>query len=616
MLKKLLCAVAILCSSVTLAAPVKPLQILPHIIVPGGEFRVLVGRSCDGISGLNTRVWIGSRAVPFVGCEPAVSEGKGWLVLAPPLRGKQRDYAYAEGWQALTVTSELNDFTGTGSVITTGNPRNVQVIPFIDNLVASRQFNIVETNETYLSRISREIRSDQVDRILDGSAELKFIPKRFAYEKESRDSETAPLKIEGEETAFRAPAYVTRTGSIADTPVGLPDVCGMGKVLYQLDKFKSMNQLRAAGLSIEAAAYLYGTTGGLIGPATLGQPADTVLPGSGFRDPEERNRVSYDSVGLIDVLTRRSDIPSLSKVEVLILDSAASTGGQITDKREPKLIPIGSTSIYSVGHGSMIYQLIAGRDRGILKSRNSVKVIEVCGSVDCAADKVIQELCLAAQRAKSGAQIVVNVSFSSAFENLLLKRAIEAAVRSGVAVVTGYGNDDHCDNRNLTDVDYCNGYPADFSPDLKRTGQVGFYSVGAIEPHNNPVETGASGQVMFNGKVDRRDFQRGMESKMNQGRFAVFRETATLAEPDIYAPGQFWMKPIVNYSGRNLHNGMSVYAGTSFSAPLVTAIVAIWKEKCGQGKAWPQVREISRVISGMNLADASKCRWQDRKPTR
>lgn len=222
-------------------------------------------------------------------------------------------------------------------------------------------------------------------------------------------------------------------------------------------------------------------------------------------------------------------------------------------------------------HGKIIYEII--KSIGNLDSEEIIG-LNVCESKngDCDIRLIIDGICQAAYEAHFRYRdVLVNLSFTSNLGGSDLFNVIKFAMNRGVTFIVSNGNRDRC--KEYRGLQYCNQYPADWSHEFSYLGLDGqIISVGSVEPTDNTL-----------------DYNQFSSFDRRMGKYANANLYAT-----IYFPGEY-------YAAFN-ENTKIKRSGTSFSAPYVTGVLALWQNLGNGSRQLPcRLGRASPILGIMSL---------------
>lgn len=623
-------AACALCFSAGSALPVG--QVLPAQASPGALVDVQVTTAnyrCAG-DGQPSQlvVRIGSVRATDVRCATARQEGiseRRVLTFTVPKTA-------APGPQSLTVLEASEPPPGQrGEVNFEVLPPQVEYLvvkkgfepPQLDFTEVLRNF---DPNTILLSDVLRKNYSPLLDK-LRRSVPANFslpripLPRRASVQKTAGINYIPPIPLNFQQNSTSARAdpplaeevrYNTET-FISPTLGYQNEICG--RTLYGLKK-KNIQELRPIlGLLLQAQAERRKVSEDyvLIAPDTVGRPPGTTVQSSG-QFATEAERLKDTETGLKSIRAFLADGEKIKrnpgaygdaaygdfgwggKAHVFVIDTLSESGEDAAGLSE---VEISGQNLVTRGHGEWIKYLITDESRGIAP-RAEISELNACGPESCKLYEVIDALCQAGrlsadERKKAeGKRVIVNASFATPYNNILLKAAIRDAVHAGVAVVTAFGNNDRCPANNeqedfYTLSDYCNAYPADWIQELDGRSTIGaLYSVGASQQGNEQVQ----------------NFQRGQESYGDGGNRKI-RPRATLTQPSTLAPSFFWFRDPQEltpaeksrYPDAVRQGNVRPYKGTSFSAPLLVGALALWSslENNKNCEKWPSLTDMLKL---------------------
>lgn len=244
-------------------------------------------------------------------------------------------------------------------------------------------------------------------------------------------------------------------------------------------------------------------------------------------------------------------------VKVFVIDTAYKTpSGKIDD-------PFNKDGV--AGHGKWIGKIIRAI-AGIPES--NIFYIPACynSSGSCDMPLIIQGLCSAADEARQGTKVLVNLSLGAGVGGNFLQDALIFALRSGVTIITSFGNKDQygiCASVTkfvALSGDACHQFPAEWvdtltensMPDVK--GRL--ISVAGVRPYVNSWDISGDNRIQFT-ISNAENAKKIGETLLQSGALSAVNA------PTIYAPSLYSI------------DGVKV-SGNSFSTPLVTASIAKW----------------------------------------
>ena len=519
---------ALLVSAAHAAIPIQ--DVYPTQVAPGGLLQVSVApqenMSCLA-TGTPLRIWIGSHAYP-VSCE---AQAKIWFLVMTLPNDQEVASLPQEGPQGLLVLSAGARPAGPVKA----SNRRVEILPRVRNVLSIR---LPAPDDKYSPQRPAEL----FDPPLNRTDSRRLNAAREAVKQSLRDSSEL-------------------TQSVGNLPGSASDgICGRQLFTIALPGNDLQNNV---GLLIEQAERRYPSSGIVIAPDTGKQPpAD---PTHWSQLPKATiNRYGWTSIRLATPLppAQTQTVPTVFLIDTYNpqLTPPDTYAGTRTFNNAP--LPF-------TGHGIHVNELITL----VSHPSNPVNMIyrQVCSADGtCRIADILSGLCEAAEASQSE-RVIVNLSVATPYDHPLLKAAVQAAVKKGAAVVTAYGNNDRCSDREGGPLNFCNAYPADWSGDVPS-----LYAVGASQQQNSTPQT----------------FQRGQARWTRTGSVAqlVQPPMQVATTPSLMAPGFFYL-PMVDMRGTPTPDATPFW-GTSFATPLVTGALVRWAQRCPE--RWPRAQELRR----------------------
>ncbi|WP_295815372.1 S8 family serine peptidase [uncultured Deinococcus sp.] len=339
---------------------------------------------------------------------------------------------------------------------------------------------------------------------------------------------------------------------------------------------KDYGEVSFGSLAISDAEVLLRIDGAFtVDPTGYGVPSAAVPErGEGIPPADARpvrNRLNLLETGVFKeemlpepTLSRNNHANSGRGVKVFVIDTAGrDQQAVLRDEFEHK--PYLGSPEKSRGHGSVIGELISGSERvSGLAPGADVTYVQACTGTKCDARKVITALCDAVRQAKQESPVIVNLSLNMPYRSTTLYRVLREFTEAGGILVAAHGNRDRCESPVSvgTFKDYCNAYPADWTGTVRPGGQ------------RPPLLYGRP-FTMLDGLYSAGGWRSVGQKPLSVA--AYNREVAETSSDDVYiptsasryVPGEFFLK---DRDG----DAMMAYLGTSFAAPVLTALIANW----------------------------------------
>lgn len=519
---------ALLVSAAHAAIPIQ--DVYPTQVAPGGLLQVSVApqenMSCLA-TGTPLRIWIGSHAYP-VSCE---AQANLWFLVMTLPNDQGISSLPQEGPQGLLVLPA----GARPTVPVEASNRRVQILPRVRNVLSIR---LSGQGDKYSPQWPAEL----FDPPLDRTDSRRLNAAREAVKEILRD-------------------YSELTQSRGSLPGSGDDgICGRELFTTTLPEDELQNNV---GLLIEQAEQRYPSSGIVIAPDTGKQPP---------ADPTYWSQLPKATINHYGWTSIRLDTPlppaqNRAVPTVFLIDT-------YNPQRMPPDTYAGTRTFNNdplpfTGHGTHVNELIT-LVAPALKPTN-MRYRQVCSADGtCQIADILTGLCESAEASQSG-RVIVNLSVATPYDHPLLKAAVMAAVQAGAAVVTAYGNNDRCSDREGGPLNFCNAYPADWSGDVPS-----LYAVGASQQQNSTPQT----------------FQRGQARWTRTGSVAqlVQPPMQVATTPSLMAPGFFYL-PMVDMRGTPTPDATPFW-GTSFATPLVTGALVRWAQRCPE--RWPRFQELRR----------------------
>lgn len=299
-------------------------------------------------------------------------------------------------------------------------------------------------------------------------------------------------------------------------------------------------------------------------------------------DKKQWNRVILSTIGLNDKFYEQFRIKNFDKYPVFILDTSQASLDNYTANGRVIFHNSGPVNYKVINHGYPMGQIINMVSQSRIKAEN----INVCNERNCSVMKIVEAICSISNLAEENeSSPVINLSMGSLDESVILRDSILDGLSSNVSFVVSSGNSDSCPSG----IQICAHYPAS-SPILN--AMEGFYSVGSMSIVYPWVSISTSSYDR-NGKNITKfktlASQNNLLSSSMGSRIVV-------SAPRIYAPGYFYL--------RNNKGEYRFYGGTSFSAPVVSTAIALYRSCVSRGILGPKPDDIGRSISPiLNLSN-------------
>lgn len=337
-----------------------------------------------------------------------------------------------------------------------------------------------------------------------------------------------PVAVQVQNLAVQAQNFIRPNMQLSDLvrPINI-DILGATRKNSFCDQLAGI--LPASGLP----------TGQVIGLLDILFGGDLAIDPTGFAHPGQ-SQVPFQNAKPFDVLNKfLGGFKGSGKgVTIHVLDTASNS--------EDPFVMSAPINYYGTVYNNRPYHgSIAGQVTRVLSPNAALDYQQVCDKAgNCSTLKTVQALCKVVAEARRGGKHVVNLSLGGSYPTLGLQLALREVAAAGVPTAASYGNRDDCPG--LVPGDRCWHYPADWSKSFEFGPAVNFAAV-SLRP-----------TMLFS--VAGWDIATLQEATYNRG---VGNPGIVTPAPSVQAPGEFWF-------------GAFPYFGTSFSAPVVSGILANW----------------------------------------
>lgn len=291
----------------------------------------------------------------------------------------------------------------------------------------------------------------------------------------------------------------------------------------------------------------------------------------GFASPAILSGQNQDNFNQIELEKLKQSTIS-KKIKIYVMDTYDGK------KDDYKYKSSDQSGVALMGHGMWIGEIIKSIAPG-----SSISFINVCGDIYCNPIELYNALC----KIQADRHSIVNLSLATRFNDPVLRGIISELAAKGVLFVASYGNSESClaKTGNIKKmIQDCFLYPSDWmysNKDSKiyKYGIEGVFSVGA----NTRVPPTLSNP---DPQPEESNFNRGnpYSEVVDGNKITYLGARGDYMRIKISAPGAF------KFQG-------ATYAGTSFAAPVLTAMLAHRLSACPSGK----INYNSSTASGAGL---------------